>query len=96
MSENTAKVNQLPDPDAPKPFGALSSLMIIFLYEFFGTACVIYACICSGGNIFSWPFTLLIYLLVARPINGGHANPAVTLGFYVYEVMKGEEGRTFW
>jgi glycerol uptake facilitator-like aquaporin len=67
----------------------------IFLYEFFGTACVIYACICSGGNIFSWPFTLLIYLLVARQINGGHANPAVTAGFYVYEVLRREEGRTF-
>ena len=64
-------------PGASKEFGTVA------LYECLGTAWLVYAVICSGGDIFAWPFTYMITIIICRPISGGHANPAVSLGVFL-------------
>ena len=59
---------------------------IVFIYEFLGTALLIYSVNLQKGfdfGVFGIAFTLFICLLIAAPITGGHFNPAITLGIYI-------------
>ena len=50
----------------------------IFLYEFAGTAFLLYAINVSHGNPVAVVFSIMAIVLVAGPITGAHLNPAVS------------------
>ena len=52
----------------------------LFLYEFIGTAFILYALNVSDGNPVAVVFTVFAMILMAGPITGAHFNPAVSLG----------------
>ena len=52
----------------------------LFLYEFIGTAFILFALNVSGGNPVAVVFTVFAMILMAGPITGAHFNPAVSLG----------------
>jgi glycerol uptake facilitator-like aquaporin len=50
----------------------------IFLYEFCGTALILYAVNVSHGNPVAVVFSIMVSVLFAGPITGAHFNPAVS------------------
>jgi glycerol uptake facilitator-like aquaporin len=60
-----------------------AGLILIAMWEFFGTALFTYGIVASGG----WgPYvscSLFISILILSNWTGGHVNPAVSLGFLV-------------
>lgn len=54
-------------------------LKIVFLYEFAGTATLLYAVNVSYGNPVAVIFSIMAIILVIGPITGAHLNPAVSV-----------------
>ena len=57
---------------------------IVALYEAIGTALFVYMIIMSTGNAVAVPLGLFMVIVIFGDITGGHFNPAVTLGVYVW------------
>ena len=67
-------------------YSASDNKLIVFFYEFFGTAMLIYAINMQKGESFGVAgiaFMLFACLLIGGPITGAHFNPAVTLGVMI-------------
>ena len=63
-----------------------SNKLIVCIYEFLGTALLIYAINLGANGIapnFAIAFMIFALILLGGPISGAHFNPAVTLGVYV-------------
>jgi glycerol uptake facilitator-like aquaporin len=63
-----------------------SNKLIVCIYEFIGTALLIYAINLGAYGIapnFAIAFMIFALILLGGPISGAHFNPAVTLGVYV-------------
>ena len=63
--------------------GAENEFFTVGVYECFGSAALIFAIIMSGGHFFAGPFTLMIHIIVAGPISGGHANSCLSLAVFI-------------
>ena len=71
-------------------YSAKENKFIVFIYEFMGTAFLVYAINMQFNvinpevfGIFGIAFMLFATLLIAGPITGAHFNPAVTLGVFI-------------
>lgn len=64
--------------------GAEGMYKTVAVYELLGTAALTYAVIVSGGDMWAACFTLAIHVAVAAGVSGGHANGALTVGFFIY------------
>ena len=53
-------------------------LKFVFLYEFAGTATLLYVTNVSHGNPVAVVFSIMAIVLVVGPITGAHLNPAVS------------------
>ena len=53
-------------------------LKFVFLYEFVGTAGLLYSIQVSHGNPVAVVFSIMAIVLVVGPITGAHLNPAVS------------------
>jgi glycerol uptake facilitator-like aquaporin len=54
-------------------------IVLPYLTELLGTFLLILAVLASGGNAFIVGFTLMLIILLAGKVSGGHVNPAVSL-----------------
>lgn len=59
--------------------------LTVMVYEFFGTAFLLYAINISNGNAFGIGFTLFCLLLIGGKVSGAHYNPCVTIGVYIHK-----------
>ena len=57
---------------------------VVAIYELIGTALFVYMIIMSTGNPIAVPLSLFAMVVLFGDITGGHFNPAVTLGVYVW------------
>ena len=55
----------------------------VFIYEFFGTAFLIFSILVSGGNMWAVPFIFFFLIYWANPVTGAHFNPSLTIGVYI-------------
>jgi len=55
----------------------------VAIYEFFGTAGLVWAVLISGGSPFAVPFVFFGLIMTCDSISGSHFNPAVTTGVYI-------------
>ena len=56
---------------------------IVYIYEFLGTAIIMYSLMMSFGNYVLTCSVTLILMLIAWDVSGAHFNPAITLGVFV-------------
>ena len=64
----------------------------VFVYEFLGTAFIMYALMLSKGQFGLGPGLMtLIMMLVAWDISGAHFNPAISLGMFVANKKWGQD-----
>ena len=54
------------------------------VYECIGTAFFIYLILISTGDAIAVPVALFSMIIIFGQVTGGHFNPAVTLGVYVW------------
>mmetsp|Transcript_105795 Transcript_105795/g.146262 ORF Transcript_105795/g.146262 Transcript_105795/m.146262 type:complete len:102 (-) Transcript_105795:535-840(-) len=66
------------------PNGNKNKLSVV-LYEFLGTAFLLYAINLSRGNAFAIAFTVFCLLITGGKISGAHYNPSVSIGVYIQE-----------
>ena len=58
----------------------------MFLYEFLGTAFIMYALIISNGVYGAAPLAVTFAMMcIAYNVSGGHFNPAITVGMFIAE-----------
>lgn len=68
--------------------------LTLFVYEFLGTAFLMFAINGSEGNAVGIGLSLTFLLVIGGPLTGAHYNPAVTLGVFINEDNKeGIKGR---
>ena len=60
-----------------------ASTWAILLYEFIGTACMVYA-FNSGGKL-ARPIVYFMFWVVAYKVTGAHFNPATSLAVFIVE-----------
>lgn len=64
----------------------------VFVYEFLGTAFIMYALMLAKGEFSMGPSLMtLIMMLVAWDISGGHFNPTISLGMFVANKKWGQD-----
>lgn len=64
----------------------------VFVYEFLGTAFIMYALMLARGTFSIGPCLMtLIMMLVAWDISGAHFNPAISLGMFVANKKWGQD-----
>jgi len=67
-----------------------ASTWAILLYEFIGTAFMVYA---FNSNPFARPFVYFMFWIVANKVSGAHFNPATSLAVFIVEKqMKNLQG----
>jgi glycerol uptake facilitator-like aquaporin len=59
-----------------------ASSWAILLYEFIGTAFMVYA---YNAGFYARPFVYLMFWVLAYKVSGAHFNPATTLAVYTTE-----------
>ena len=67
---------------------------IVFVYEYLGTAFLLYAINMVTLNhygVFGIILSLFACLLIAAPITGAHFNPAVTVGVFISSRTKKDD-----
>jgi glycerol uptake facilitator-like aquaporin len=57
---------------------------LVAAYEALGTSIFVYLIILSTGHFIAVPLALFAVILLFGAITGGHFNPAVTLGVYMW------------
>jgi glycerol uptake facilitator-like aquaporin len=65
---------------------AAKNKTIVFVYEFIGTAMLLYAINLQYTftfGVFGIGFVIFPLILIAAPITGSHFNPAITIGVYL-------------
>ena len=72
------------------PFGKDHS-QIVCIYELLGTATLMFAVVMSGGNGLFIIATLWAILMICGGITGGHFNPAVSTGVFVWRRKYAED-----
>lgn len=79
-------------PKSENGFGAyFGSMMVMFFYEFVGTALLVIAVNATGGNAVGIGLTLFFLLLLGAPITGALYNPAVALGVFINKPMSANQ-----
>lgn len=69
----------LPDTSSGKGF------ITTLIFEFFGTAMMIYAYNFADGSDYARSFTYFVAWIIAVSISGAHFNPATTLAVFINE-----------
>ena len=55
----------------------------VFVYEFLGTATILYVTmVCDGVSILGSTTTTIAMMCIAYNISGGHFNPAISIGMF--------------
>jgi glycerol uptake facilitator-like aquaporin len=57
----------------------------VCIYELLGTATLMLAVVMTGGNALYVCFTLWAILMISGGITGGHFNPAVSTGVFIWQ-----------
>ncbi len=59
-------------------------MFTVGIYECFGTALFTYCILVSSANAIAASFSLFAMILIFGSITGGHFNPAVTIGVFIW------------
>lgn len=81
-AEGTASTSGVSSPFTLKDFGMF---IVAFMFEFFGTFLFVTAVLLGSGPEAAIISFWIIITMIA-PFSGGHVNPAVTFGFYIYDL----------
>ena len=63
----------------------------VFVYEFLGTAIIMFALIIANGEFILGVYSITFAMMcIAYNVSGGHFNPAISIGMYIAEKNFGE------
>lgn len=84
-NKEIAKENEVPAPSSGFTLKDFGAFIVAFVFEFFGTFLFLTAVLLGSGPEATLISFWIIITMIA-PFSGGHVNPAVTFGFYIYDM----------